>query len=65
MVPIQTGGGVKAQLAADTTLMLGGVQHRLLAAESHYFQLADGRIVDDVTDPTPELVLDRMKDLRR
>jgi putative ABC transport system ATP-binding protein len=27
--------------------------------------LADGRIVDDVTDPTPELVLDRMKDLRR
>jgi putative ABC transport system ATP-binding protein len=27
--------------------------------------LADGRIVDDVADPSPELVLDRMKDLRR
>jgi putative ABC transport system ATP-binding protein len=27
--------------------------------------LADGRIVDNITSPTPELVLDRMKDLRR
>lgn len=45
MVPVQRAGGIKTQLAADTTLMLHGVQHRLLASEPHYFQLAEGRIV--------------------
>lgn len=45
MVPIQTGGGIKAQLAADADLVIGGVQRRLLASEPHYFQLRAGRIV--------------------
>ncbi|WBO20988.1 hypothetical protein [Sphingomonas abietis] len=45
MVPIQTGGGIKAQLAVDTDLMIGGIQRRLLASEPHYFQLERGRIV--------------------
>jgi hypothetical protein len=45
MVPIQVGGGIRAQLAADTEIKLGGVMVRLLASEPHYFQLQGGRIV--------------------
>jgi hypothetical protein len=44
-VPVLTDGGCKVELAENCDLSLGGIAHRLLAFDAHYFEIREGKII--------------------